>query len=179
MCWTSILISIQSSFQTILRNRQVTTRRIISWTHNYTFPLGFTPLFSCSDLDRSVQNTSPPLQQAQIRCNSKYTNSRRSREATPPVSIRACTLAAQARVRQRYLPYSQRGRAAPLELRFAVRSLGFTSHTGMTVDDIVQVCRATVTLAMQLTLLLQGKVHFLNVLSQMPDLVLKKAYDAK
>jgi len=49
----------------------------------------------------------------------------------------------------------------------------------MTVDDIVQVCRATVTLAMQLTLLLQGKVHFLNVLSQMPDLVLKKVYDAK
>lgn len=49
----------------------------------------------------------------------------------------------------------------------------------MTVDNIVRVRHAKVTLSIQLTLLLQGKVHFINVLSQMPELVLKKAYNAK
>ena len=149
---------------------------------SYTFLLGSTPFSSCSSLDGNIQNTgfhSQQWPQAQIRCNSTYTNFHHSREATPPVSVRGRTLAAQSRVCQRYLPYTQRGCAAPLELRFAVRSLGFISHTGMTLDDIAQVHHATMTLAIQLTLLLQGKVHFVNVLTQMPDLVLKKAYDVK
>ena len=149
---------------------------------SYTFPLGSTPFSACSSLDGSIQNTgfdSQQRPQAQIRRNSTCTNFHHSREATPPVSVRGRTISAQSRVRQRYLPYTRRGRAAPLELRFAARSLGFTSHTGMTLDDIAQVRHATITLAIKLTLLLQGKVHFVNALTQMPDLVLKKAYDVK
>ena len=49
----------------------------------------------------------------------------------------------------------------------------------MTIEDVVQVRRAMVSLDTQLTLLWQGKVHFINGLSHMPDRALLKAHKLK
>ena len=54
-------------------------------------------------------------------------------------SIWACTTAAQKKMTKRFHPYDPRGVASPLELCFAARSLGFSSHIGLTMKDVLHV----------------------------------------
>lgn len=91
---------------------------------------------------------------------------------------------AQRRMHARYRPYPQRDGATPAELRFTARTLGPSSHIGMTIQDVVQVCHAIIGLVVELTQthscsLLQGKELFIQALSMLPDRVLLKAYQAK
>ena len=171
----------------IMRNSQVLNYSLVHiWTPSSTFSLVSTPLSSCSsDSDSTVQDIIPPSQQRSqaqrpIRCDNTSTHPCRSQEASPPVSIRARTLSPEAHKCERYHPYTRRGGTTPLGLRFTARSLGFSSHTaGMTIEDVAQVRRAMVSLDIQLTLLRQGKVHFINGLSHMPDRALLKAHKLK
>ncbi|KIM57483.1 hypothetical protein SCLCIDRAFT_28821 [Scleroderma citrinum Foug A] len=80
----------------------------------------------------------------------------------PSVSVKDHTIDAHKCMYARYRPYVPRNRVTLLELRFAARSLGSSSHTGMTMEDVIQ-----------------GQEYFSTALSAMPDRVLLKAYQAK
>ena len=49
------------------------------------------------------------------------------------------TLEANRKMRKIYTPYKLRTSIRPLELRFALRSLGRTSHTSLTLEDVLEV----------------------------------------
>jgi len=57
-----------------------------------------------------------------------------------PTSVRARTVDAQMRMRERYHPYIGRSRTTPLELGFAARSLALSSFNGTTLEDVHEVC---------------------------------------
>lgn len=71
------------------------------------------------------------------------------RKKTPPSSpfhgssppVRRRTLEAQSHMRSRYHhPYRKRAVPLPLELRFTTRTMGRSSHTDMTLEDVDKVC---------------------------------------
>ena len=65
----------------------------------------------------------------------------------PSVSVKDRTIDAHKCMYAHYRPYTPRNRVTPLELRFVVRSLESSSHTGMTMEDVIQVCHALIDLA--------------------------------
>jgi len=62
-------------------------------------------------------------------------------------SVKKRTIDAQKRMYTRYHPYTPRTSATPLELRFAARTLASSSHTGMTMEDVIRVCHTSIGLA--------------------------------
>jgi len=59
---------------------------------------------------------------------------------TRSVSVRDRTVEAQQRMYKHFHPYSRKDGATPLELRFSARTIGPSSHNGMSMQDVVQVC---------------------------------------
>lgn len=63
----------------------------------------------------------------------------RQRDTSSSPSVRDRTVNAQKLMHERYRPYAAKSRATPSELGIAARSLGLSSYSGMTLEDIEEV----------------------------------------
>lgn len=116
--------------------KEQSTRRLSSSSGSYTFSVN-SPLPSLQP-----QSFTPSLrpQTRSGRGNLRPGVSQRRVPSPSPTFVRARTVDAQMRMRERYHPYTTRGRVTSLELGFAARSLGLSSFNGMTLEDVHEVC---------------------------------------
>lgn len=87
----------------------------------------------------SPPNSSPPNS---LPSNSSPPNSPPSQFRSPKAEgsvFRRRTIEANRRMRRMYTPYKLHTSANLPEMRFAMRSLGRTSHTSLTLEDVVEV----------------------------------------
>ncbi|KAF8418930.1 hypothetical protein L210DRAFT_3510920 [Boletus edulis BED1] len=83
-------------------------------------------------------------------------------ENAPQSTVQQRTVASNQRMRRMLSSHKHHPSARPLEARFTMRSLGVSSHTSLSIEDVVE-----------------GKDIFQEGLSDMPDSVFEKFYNAK
>ncbi|KAG6370136.1 hypothetical protein JVT61DRAFT_12438 [Boletus reticuloceps] len=83
-------------------------------------------------------------------------------EKGPHSVVQQRTVASNQRMRRMLSPYTYRPSVRPLEARFAMRSLGVSSHTSLSIEDVIE-----------------GKGMFQAGLSDVPANVREKFYAAK